>query len=352
MARPRLGNDPFKKGAAKREPAPPVEAPKAKASTKTTRKPKSAPNKAPTRKPKIAPVETVLETAPVLETPAAPIAPVATVVETMAPVTSAPIDAPHPRNGTHDAFGRDPSFAARALRLLEPIYRRYFRVETRGLENVPTTGPVILVANHCGALPWDVAMLSCATSLDHPAQRALRPLVEDFVFDFPVLGSALNRLGAVRSSTENAQALLAAGEAVAFFPEGEKGLGKSLSHRYRLAAFDRGSVIELAMRTGAPVVPVAIVGGDEVHPVLLRLVRPVAPLGLPFLPVTPTFPWLGALGLWPLPTKWTIEFGAPVRYEASGSIDASAVARHTEELRTNLQDRIDGLVRARRGIFG
>lgn len=121
-----------------------------------------------------------------------------------------------------DRFGRDPEFEQDVLRFFELLYRRYFRVAVRGIENVPRTGPALLVANHSGALPWDSAMLKTAVLLDHPAQRSIRPLSEDFVIHFPFLGVFLNRFGAVRACQENAEALLRDGELVAVFPEGTK----------------------------------------------------------------------------------------------------------------------------------
>jgi 1-acyl-sn-glycerol-3-phosphate acyltransferase len=251
-----------------------------------------------------------------------------------------------------DDFGRDPAFEARALQLLEPIYRRYFRVEVRGLEHLPATGPVILVANHSGALPWDVAMLKAAVALDHPSRRALRPLIENFLFHFPFLGVALNRFGAVRACQENAEALLEAGEAIAVFPEGAKGLGKTIRKRYQLQRFGRGGFIKLALRTGAPIVPVAIVGAEETHPLLARLTRPAAPLGLPFLPVTPTFPLLGPAGLLPLPTKWTIEFAPMMGLGRNPSADELTIERLTEDVRAGIQGQLDRLTRTRRSIFG
>jgi 1-acyl-sn-glycerol-3-phosphate acyltransferase len=250
-----------------------------------------------------------------------------------------------------DAFGRDADFEAKALKALEPIYRRYFRVETRGLENVPTDGPVLLVANHSGAMPWDGAMLKCALAFDHPAHRTLRPLAENLVFHFPFLGVYFNRFGAVRANQENAEALLQAGEAVAVFPEGVKGIGKPFGKRYQLQRFGRGGFVKLAVRTKTPIIPVAIVGAEETHPLLGRLTRPVSSLGLPYLPITPTFPLFGALGLLPLPTKWTIEFGQPLTIEDSQVSDELGIEKVTEDVRSDIQSRIDRLLSQRKSWF-
>lgn len=252
---------------------------------------------------------------------------------------------------TIDAFGRDPAFERRAERALEVLYRKYFRVSVRHIENVPASGPVLLVANHSGSLPLDGAMLKLALSLEHPAHRRLRPLAENFVFHFPFVGVALNRFGAVRACQENAEALLREGEAIAVFPEGVKGLGKPFRKRYQLQRFGRGGFIRLALRTRTPIVPVAIVGAEETNPVIARLVRPGRTLGLPYLPVTPTFPFLGPLGLVPLPTKWTIEFGEPILLNADETADDLTIGRLTEDIRGDIQARLDKLLSQRRGWF-
>lgn len=259
--------------------------------------------------------------------------------------------APRATQREFDAFGREPAFEQRALELLSTIYKHYFRVEVRGIEHLPAKGPVIVVANHSGALPWDMLMLKCAVALEHPTRRSLRPLAEDFVFHFPFLGTLVNRFGAVRACPENAEALLAAGEAVAVFPEGAKGLGKPFSRRYRLQRFGRGGFVKLALRSGAPVVPVAIVGAEETYPLLARLPGALAPFGIPYLPLTPTFPFLGPLGLLPLPTKWRIEFGPAVTLDDGGRGDELSIERLTEDVRTDIQARIDRMLAQRRGPF-
>lgn len=253
--------------------------------------------------------------------------------------------------GGVDPFGRDPTFEAEALRALETVYRKWFRVETIDVENVPAHGPVILVANHSGALPWDAVMLKCAVSIEHPVRRSVRPLVENFVAHFPFLGTAMTRFGAVRACPPNAEALLSAGEAIAVFPEGAKGLGKTFNRRYRLQRFGRGGVVKLALRTGAPIVPVAIVGAEETYPLLARLPGKLASLNIPYFPLTPTFPALGPLGLVPLPSRWLIEFGEPMTLDAAGRGDELIVEKLTEDLRADIQARLDRLLVRRRRVF-
>jgi 1-acyl-sn-glycerol-3-phosphate acyltransferase len=253
-----------------------------------------------------------------------------------------------------DDFGLDPTYVQRFRPVFDAFYRRYFRVQTRGIENVPATGRALIVCNHAGTLPWDCLMLQAALRLDHPARRALRWLAEDFVFHAPFLGTFLNRLGAVRANPENAERLLGRDALVAVFPEGAQGIGKPFPQRYRLQRFGRGGYVKLALRTRTPIVPCAIVGAEEAHPLLFRSAWLGRPLGLPFLPVTPTFPWLGPLGLVPLPSKWTMAFGTPVDLrehppEATG--DAVLVQRVNERVRATVQSMVDAILAERGSAF-
>jgi len=262
--------------------------------------------------------------------------------------------------GTADAvdeFGFDRDFAIRAEPVLDFLYDRWWRVELEGVEHVPAAGRALLVANHSGGfLPYDALMLARALR----GRRAdgvqdVRPLVEDFVYRLPWVGSALTRLGAVRASAENAERLLARERVVAVFPEGAKGVGKYYRDRYRLQRFARGGFVTLALRTGAPLVPVAIVGGEEIHPVIAKWQTLARLLDLPYFPVTPTFPWLGAVGLIPLPTKWRIIFGAPVDLAAEHGRDAADDDLLVNRLREQVRERIQRMVveglRARASVF-
>jgi 1-acyl-sn-glycerol-3-phosphate acyltransferase len=256
-----------------------------------------------------------------------------------------------------DEFGLDPEFEELVAPFFRFLYRVWWRVTTEGIENVPAQGPVLLVANHAGALfPWDAAMLKVALRLDHPSGRELRFLAADFPFRMPFLGSLLARVGAARACRENAMALLDRGEAVVVFPEGLRGIGKPFSERYRLQRFGRGGFVTVARRTAAPILPVAIVGSEEIHPLLARWEGPARRLGLPYLPVTPTFPWLGLLGLVPLPTKWTIRFGSPLDVGAGApapgdSAEPIWAERVAAEIRDLLQKMIDEILDRRRSVF-
>jgi 1-acyl-sn-glycerol-3-phosphate acyltransferase len=253
-----------------------------------------------------------------------------------------------------DDFGLDPDFEQRLRPLLEFLFKRYFRVETRGIDNVPTHGRAVIVANHSGTLPLDGVMLREALRQHHPGSRDLRWLAEDFTFYLPFIGVAMNRIGAVRACQENAQRLLATDHLIAVFPEGEKGIKKLFNQRYQLQRFGRGGFIRLCLRTKSPLIPCAIVGAEETNPMLYRLENASRLLGLDYLPITPTFPWLGPLGLVPAPTKWRIAFGEPIELEGYGpeaADDHVLIGRLSERVRTTISSMLDGSLRGRRSIW-
>lgn len=254
------------------------------------------------------------------------------------------------RSDVVDDFGRDPRATARWEWLFEFLYSRWFRVETTGLEHVPAHGRALLVANHAGTLPYDSAMVMHAVRRDHPARRDVRPLVEDTVFHLPYLGPIMNRIGGVRADPENAERLLRKDELVAVFPEGEKGMGKLWKERYRLQRFGRGGFVKLALRTGAPIIPVAVVGAEEAAPMLGKVTWFAKNIGIPWIPVTPTFPWLGPGGLLPLPSKWRIAFGAPIDLGAGpeGAEDRLLVNKLADQIRAQIQSMIEEQLGKRR----
>jgi 1-acyl-sn-glycerol-3-phosphate acyltransferase len=255
-----------------------------------------------------------------------------------------------------DEFGFDPAFYARVRPLLEFVYRRYFRVETRGIERVPSEGPVVIVTNHSGTVPLDGAMLRVALNLDHPGNRELRWLAEDFVYYLPFVGVWFNRVGAVRACHENAERLLRTESVLAVFPEGTRGIKKLYRDRYRLERFGRGGFVRLCLRTRTPMIPCAIIGAEETNPMLRRVDGAARALGLPYLPVTPTFPWLGPLGLLPAPTKWTIQFAEPIRvddYGPEAADDHVLVGRLSVRVQASIDEMLrDGLSRRKSVWFG
>ncbi len=257
--------------------------------------------------------------------------------------------------GIHvDAFGFDRAYWRRVEPLFAYLYENYWRVETSGIEHVPTEGRTLLVANHSGILPWDALMLREAVEKEHPAQRHVRPLIEDYTATMPFLGPFLRRVGITRADQQNAERLLNDEKLVAIFPEGIQGIVKPYRERYRLRRFGRGGLVKLAIRTRSPVVPVAIVGGDEIYPVIGQSPWLGKVLGLPTLPLTPLFPWLGAAGLVPLPSKWFIRFGPPVDLAKLGKKaldDEILVNRLNEEVRSKVQELVYEVIRERRSAW-
>jgi len=259
------------------------------------------------------------------------------------------------RRGEIDAFGFDPDLLESARPLLRLLRERWWRVEVRGMQRLPDAGPVLLVANRAGLLPWDGLMIAEVVEEATAGRDRPRFLVADWLITLPFAQLALARLGGVRACPENAARLLASGRSVVAFPEGQKGAAKVFAERYRLQRFGRGGVVRLALQADVPLLPVAVVGSEEVHPVLFKVETLARSAGLPFLPVTPTFPWLGPLGMIPLPSKWSIHVGAPLETAGLGpgaALDDLLIARLTEQLRAELQQMVDAGVRARSGIFG
>ena len=247
-------------------------------------------------------------------------------------------------------FGFLPEFLKNTAPVLEFIWSRYFRVRLTGMENIPTEGSALLVANHSGGLPWDGAMLIHATNYHHPAHRPLRPLVASFAFQSSWMRPVVARIGGVRASMQNALALCRSGQLIGVFPEGLRGVGKLYRERYRLTHFGRGGFVRLARLANVPIIPVAIVGAEETHPVLAKLTRVALPLGLPYIPITPTFPLLGPLGLLPVPTKWSIKVGEAMHFPpgAGGKDETLEMA---ETVRSKLDHMIAELLAARRSVL-
>ncbi len=240
-----------------------------------------------------------------------------------------------------DDFGYDEDFTRNVvLPPLRLLYDKWFRVELQGTEHLPDTGGALLVANHSGTIAVDAVMLAAGIADHHPAKRTVRNLAADLVFETPVLGPVARKTGNTLACNPDAERLLTAGELVSVFPEGFKGVGKPYSQRYKLQRFGRGGFVSAAIRTGTPIIPVSIVGAEEIYP-LLGNIRPLArALGLPYFPVTPTFPLLGPLGAVPLPSKWLIEFGAPIATDAhdpGAADDPSIIFELTDHVRETIQ---------------
>ena len=258
--------------------------------------------------------------------------------------------------GEVDDFGFDPEFNTRLLiPLARLLYQQWFRVEMRGLEHVPSTGGALLVANHSGVLPFDAIMLQTGLHDEHPQHRNLRLLGADLVYEVPGLAYLARRAGHTRACPANADRLLADGELVGVFPEGFRGIGKPFSDRYQLRRFGRGGFAVTALRARVPMVPCAIVGAEEIYP-MVGNARPLARLlRLPYFPITPLFPWFGPLGAVPLPSKWIIDFGPPVEtsgYPADAWRDPAVIAELTASVSSSIQAKLDDLVVERGPAFG
>jgi 1-acyl-sn-glycerol-3-phosphate acyltransferase len=253
-----------------------------------------------------------------------------------------------------DDFGFDREFTDLLQPLAEWFYRDYWRVEAFGVDNVPAQGRALLVANHAGVIPWDGAMIRTAIASEHANPRPARMLVADWAFQMPFLSQFLMKTGNVAAHPQNATTLLERDELVGVFPEGIKGATKTYRERYRVGRFGRGGFVQLALRTGSPIIPVAVVGSEEVHPVIFELSSLADLLGMPAFPITPTWPLLGLLGAIPLPSKWLIAFGEPIDLTGHGpesATDPALVVELSERVRSAIQARLYELLPLRRTPF-
>ncbi|MFQ5515487.1 MAG: lysophospholipid acyltransferase family protein [Myxococcota bacterium] len=252
-----------------------------------------------------------------------------------------------------DEFGLDPAYLRNARVLLDFLFERWWRVHVCGAAELPAEGRVLFVANRSGILPYDGLMIAHAIERAAPALPRPRFLVADWLMALPFVQPRLARLGGVRACPENAERLLHQGHPVIAFPEGQKGALKPFRDRYQLQRFARGGFVSLALRLDACVLPVAVVGAEETYPVLFRPSLPARILGVP-IPITPTFPLMGPLGLIPLPSQWRIRFGEPIRWDAAARAradDALFVNRTRDRIRSTIQTLLEEEVHRRSGVF-
>ena len=254
-----------------------------------------------------------------------------------------------------DDFGYDADFTENVFYpMLRPIYRHWFRVEVRGIENIPATGGALVVSNHSGTIAIDSLMVQLAIHDEHPQRRVMRALGADLVFQTPFLGTdrAAVRLDAGHNA--DAERLFDQGELVGVFPEGFKGVGKPFRERYKLQRFGRGGFVSAALQAQVPIIPCSVVGAEEIAPIIGNMGTVARLFGLPYAPITPTFPWLGPLGLIPLPSKWIIEFGAPIPTDSHGpgaADDPMLVFDLTDQVRETIQQTLYTLLMQRRSVF-
>jgi 1-acyl-sn-glycerol-3-phosphate acyltransferase len=248
-----------------------------------------------------------------------------------------------------DEYGFDQEVAEKLLLAsLRPIAEKWFRIEVRGIENLPTEGAALVVSNHSGTLPVD-GLMTMVTIHEHTG-RFLRPLGADLVFRMPIVSALARKGGATLACTEDAERMLAGGELVGVWPEGFKGIGKPFTERYKLQRFGRGGFVAAALRTGVPIVPLSVVGAEEIYPLIGNVPALARLLGIPYVPITPLFPWLGPLGLVPLPSKWLMEFGEPIRtdeYDAGAADDPMLVFNVTDQVRETIQQSLYALLMQR-----
>ncbi|TGN62711.1 glycerol acyltransferase [Nocardioides eburneiflavus] len=252
-----------------------------------------------------------------------------------------------------DDYGFDRELTERFfMAALRPIAEKWFRLEVRGLENIPAEGGALVVSNHSGTVPLD-GLMTMLTVHDH-ADRFLRPLGADLVFRLPVVSALARKGGATLACIEDAERMLSGGELVGVWPEGFKGIGKPFSERYKLQRFGRGGFVSAALRTGVPIIPLSVVGAEEIYPLVGNVPSLARLLGVPYIPITPFFPWLGPLGMVPLPSKWILEFGEPIRtdsYDAAEAEDPMLVFNVTDQVRETIQHTLFDLLRERDGVF-
>jgi len=252
-----------------------------------------------------------------------------------------------------DEYGFDQEIAQQFfMAALRPIAEKWFRIEVRGAENIPTDGGALVVSNHSGTVPVD-GLMTMVSIHDHTG-RFLRPLGADLVFKLPVVSTMARKGGATLACNEDAERMLRGGELVGVWPEGFKGIGKPYSERYKLQRFGRGGFVSAALRTGVPIVPLAVVGAEEIYPLVGNIPSLARLLGVPYIPITPLFPLLGPLGLVPLPSKWLLEFGEPIRtddFDANAADDPMLVFNVTDQVRETIQQTLYSLLMKRQSVF-
>jgi 1-acyl-sn-glycerol-3-phosphate acyltransferase len=255
---------------------------------------------------------------------------------------------------TVDEYGFDAEITQRFfMTAIRPVAEKWFRIEVRGTENIPADGGALVVSNHSGTIPVD-GLMTMVSVHDH-AHRFLRPLGADLVFRLPVVSEIARKGGVTLACNEDAERMLRGGEIVGVWPEGFKGIGKPYSERYKLQRFGRGGFVSAAIRTGVPIIPTSVVGAEEIYPLVGNIPSLARLLGIPYIPITPFFPLLGPLGLVPLPSKWIIEFGEPIRtdvYDAGAAEDPMLVFNVTDQVRETIQQTLYSLLMQRQSVFG
>ncbi len=253
-----------------------------------------------------------------------------------------------------DEWGLDWEFVDALRPFFDFLYKFYWRVEVSGLENIPDYGRALVVSNHSGQLPFDGAMIGTAIYNDHPAQRLFRGLYASWFPTLPFVSSLLERMGQVMADVDNGVRLLENDELVGVFPEGYKGVGKLFKDRYKLARFGRGGFVKMALQTGAPMIPTAVVGAEETYVAVHKSDTLARLTGFPYFPISLRFPWLGIFGVIPFPTKWYIDFGSPIPtadYGPEAANNLNLVSQLSNQTRNVVQQMINDRLAQRRSVF-
>ena len=244
-----------------------------------------------------------------------------------------------------DPFGLSRAHVATAARIARFLYRTYFRAEAFGIEHVPTSGRLLIVANHSGALPFDGLVIGASLFLEPATPRLVRSMVEHFVPSLPFASYLMPRWGQIIGTPENCRRLLAQDEAILVFPEGARGIAKPFARRYQLEPFGLG-FMRLAIETGTPIVPVAVIGAEEQAPAIN--LKPLArALGLPSLPMVPYPPFVPL----PLPVKYRLHFGEPMRFAGDADDDEDQIEDKVRTVRHRLESLIHLGLRGRKHVF-
>jgi 1-acyl-sn-glycerol-3-phosphate acyltransferase len=259
-----------------------------------------------------------------------------------------------PRQSDVDEWGRSEHMRSILRALYDPVYSKWFRVEWEGLDKIPTEGGALLVANHSGAIPSDAPVIM--HGVEKELGRPLYGMADYFFRTVPVVGTLWARSGGVPANPDNAYRLLHEQQQLALaFPEGTKGPSKSYTDRYRLRRFGRGGFVEIAMRAGVPVIPIAVVGSEESMPIVLRLPALARALGIPYFPITANLLVMGPLGaVVPFPVKFKLRVLDPVHFSVPPDQERyskSRVMDEAESIRTSLQETIYDMLRDRRSVW-
>lgn len=248
-----------------------------------------------------------------------------------------------------DGYGLSPEWVRQAALPMALLYKYYFRAQTFDIDRMPE-GRVLLIANHAGQLPFDAMMLSTALMMEAEPPRIARAMAEYWVSELPFVSVAAARTGALVGTPRNCKTMLEAGECVMVFPEGVRGMNKLYRDRYQLMRFGTG-FMRLALATDTPVVPVSIIGSEEQQPGIANLEKLAGLFGAPALPITPFFPLLGPLGLFPLPVKYRIYFHAPLRFEGDPDEEDAAIEEKVEVVKAAIMGGFERGLRERKGVF-